>query len=63
MNTNANNFLVCSNSECRMVLDRRVNGESLDGVRQILKTCPECGSDWSPESVNINLPQLVETPN
>ena len=57
------NYLVCSNAECRMIMDRRINGESLDGVRQIVKTCPECGSDWSPESRSTNLPQFVETPN
>ena len=42
-----NHFLVCENPSCRFILDRRINGESLDGVRKILKQCPECGSDWS----------------
>jgi hypothetical protein len=42
-----NHFLVCENPGCRFILDRRVNGESLDGVRKTLKGCPECGSDWS----------------
>ena len=42
-----NDFLVCSNPECHMILDRRMDGESLDGARQIVKTCPECGSAWS----------------
>jgi hypothetical protein len=42
-----NHFLVCENPGCRFILDRRVNGESLDGVRKILKECPGCGSDWS----------------
>jgi hypothetical protein len=42
-----NHFLVCENSECRFILDRRVNGESLDGVRKILKECPACGGSWS----------------
>lgn len=42
-----NHFLVCENPECRYILDRRVNGESLDGVRKIVKQCPECGGDWS----------------
>lgn len=40
-------YLVCCNPECRFILDRRVNGTSLDGVQKILKTCPACGSDWS----------------
>jgi hypothetical protein len=39
--------LICTNPGCRFILDRRINGESLDGVRKILKHCPECGSDWS----------------
>jgi hypothetical protein len=42
-----NHFLVCENPGCRFILDRRVNGESLDGVRKIVKQCPECGGDWS----------------
>jgi hypothetical protein len=42
-----NHFLVCENPECRFILDRRINGESLDGVRGILKKCPACGCDWS----------------
>jgi predicted amidophosphoribosyltransferase len=40
-------YLVCSNPGCLFILDRRVNGTSLDGVQKILKTCPACGSDWS----------------
>ena len=40
-------YLVCSNPACRFVLDRGLNGTSLDGVQKILKTCPACGSDWS----------------
>jgi hypothetical protein len=40
-------FLICNNPECRFVLDRRINGASLDGVQKILKTCPSCCSDWS----------------
>jgi hypothetical protein len=42
-------YLVCSNPKCHMTLDSHVNGESVDGVRRILKKCPECGSAWSPE--------------
>lgn len=40
-------FLVCENPACRFILDRSVNGESLDGVRRILKKCPACNCDWS----------------
>jgi hypothetical protein len=39
--------LICNNPGCRFILDRRINGASLDGVRNIVKQCPECGSDWS----------------
>jgi hypothetical protein len=39
--------LICTNPVCRFILDRRINGESLDGVGEIVKQCPECGSDWS----------------
>jgi hypothetical protein len=42
-----NHFLVCENPDCRFILDRRVNGGSLDGVRKIVKECPACGSNWS----------------
>jgi hypothetical protein len=40
-------FLVCNNPSCHFVLDRRVNGKSLDGAQLILKKCPACGGDWS----------------
>ncbi len=40
-------FLVCSNAKCRFVLDRRINGKSLDGAHLILKKCPDCGGEWS----------------
>lgn len=38
--------LICNNPGCRFILDRRIN-ESLDGVRKVVKQCPECGGDWS----------------
>jgi hypothetical protein len=40
-------FLVCASSKCRFVLDRRINGASLDGVQDIVKKCPSCGASWS----------------
>jgi hypothetical protein len=40
-------FLICINPECRFILDRRLNGASLDGVQKILRTCPACHTDWS----------------
>jgi predicted amidophosphoribosyltransferase len=42
-----NSFLICENAQCRFLLDRRLNGRSLDGVRKIVKNCPDCGADWS----------------
>jgi hypothetical protein len=53
-------FLVCSNPACRMILDRRINGESLDGVGKIVKKCPECGSAWLKKGLDAPvLKQLV----
>ena len=40
-------FLVCENAKCRFLLDRRINGSSMDGVRTIVKKCPACGGSWS----------------
>jgi hypothetical protein len=39
--------LVCNNLQCLFILDRRMNGASLDGVQDIVKKCPACGSSWS----------------
>jgi hypothetical protein len=40
-------FLICENSSCRFVLDRRINGKSLHNLKLILKNCPSCGGRWS----------------
>lgn len=40
-------FLICNNPGCRFVLDRRVNGKSVDGAQLILKKCPACDGAWS----------------
>lgn len=40
-------FLVCNNPKCHFILDRRLNGRSLDGAQLILKKCPACGGGWS----------------
>jgi hypothetical protein len=40
-------FLICNNPRCRFVLDRHINGKSLDGAHLILKRCPACGGAWS----------------
>jgi hypothetical protein len=42
-----NHYLICANAKCRFLLDRRLNGKSMDGVQSILKTCPSCGGAWS----------------
>jgi hypothetical protein len=55
-----NDFLVCSNPDCRMVLDRRMNGESFDGVAKIVKKCPECGSAWSKKLNHSARQKLVQ---
>jgi hypothetical protein len=39
--------LVCNNPQCLFVLDRYINGGSLDGVQNIVRRCPACGSGWS----------------
>lgn len=36
-------FLVCKNLKCHFVLDRRINGQSVDGAHHILEKCPACG--------------------
>jgi ssDNA-binding Zn-finger/Zn-ribbon topoisomerase 1 len=40
-------FSICRNPKCRFVLDRRVNGKSLEDPLLILKKCPACGGGWS----------------
>ena len=40
-------YLICENPNCRFVLDRRINGKSLDGAQLLLKRCPACGGGWS----------------
>jgi len=42
-----NRFLVCANAKCCFVLDRRINGSSLNRLQQVLTKCPACGSQWS----------------
>jgi hypothetical protein len=42
-----NRVSICANPECRFILDLRLNGRSMDGVRSIVSVCPECGSAWS----------------
>jgi hypothetical protein len=48
-----NRFSICKNPRCRFVLDRGVNGESLENP-QFLKKCPVCGSGWSSTCPSCN---------
>ncbi len=49
-------FLVCKNPKCHFVLDRRINGESVDGAHLILKKCPACGGAWSDKCPSCSQP-------
>jgi len=49
-------FMVCDNPGCRFILDRRINGKSLDGAQLVLKKCPACGGDWSAACPSCNQP-------
>jgi predicted amidophosphoribosyltransferase len=53
-------FLICSNPRCHFVLDKRVNGSSLDGVESILTKCPSCGGKWSTICPSCGLPLAVD---
>jgi len=51
-------YLLCKNPSCRFILDRRVNGKSLDSS-QLLKKCPVCGSAWSSTCPSCGRPLRV----
>ncbi len=53
-------FLICSNPNCHFVLDRRINGKSLDGAHLILKKCPDCGGDWSSTCPSCAQPPAIK---
>jgi hypothetical protein len=53
-------FLICNNPKCRFVLDRRIDGKSLDGAQFILKNCPVCGGDWSSTCPSCALPLAMK---
>lgn len=40
-------YLVCSNSKCLFLLDRRVIGRSHDAADNLINKCPSCGGSWS----------------
>lgn len=39
--------LICTNPGCIFILDSHIDGASLNGVQNIVKKCPSCGSGWS----------------
>jgi hypothetical protein len=49
-------FLICKNPKCHFVLDRRINGQSVDGAHHILKKCPACGGVWSSNCPSCSQP-------
>ena len=53
-------FLVCNNSKCHFVLDRRINGKSKDGAQVTLKKCPSCGGDWSATCPSCSQPLVTK---
>ena len=53
-------FLICQNPHCRFIIDRRVNGKTLNGTQFILKKCPECGSPWSSNCPSCGQPLAVK---
>jgi hypothetical protein len=38
--------VICKNPRCRFILDRRIDGKSLDNAR-VLKKCPAGAGDWT----------------
>lgn len=52
-------YFICSNPKCRFVLDRRIDGKSLDGAHLVLKKCPACGGDWSSTCPSCSLALVV----
>lgn len=53
-------YSICENPKCHFVLDRRINGKSLDGAQLILKKCPTCGGDWSSTCPSCRLTLAVK---
>ena len=53
-------YLICDNPNCRFVLDRHINGKSLDGAQLLLKKCPACGGNWSSTCPTCSLTLAVK---
>ncbi len=53
-------YLICDNPNCRFVLDRRINGKSLDGAQLLLQKCPACGGNWSSTCPTCSLTLAVK---
>ena len=41
------NYLVCGNPSCRMVLDLQEVRRPQQVAKSLFSECPECGSQWS----------------
>jgi hypothetical protein len=42
-----NHYSICENPQCRLVLDRDIDGKTPSDAHLLLKQCPCCGSAWS----------------
>lgn len=40
-------FLICTNPQCRHLINVEFVAQELDYSKLLLKTCPECGHPWS----------------
>ncbi|HKW56194.1 MAG TPA: hypothetical protein VJN42_02465 [Candidatus Acidoferrum sp.] len=53
-------FFICDNPKCRFLMDRRVNGRTLNGTQFIVKKCPVCGGNWSTTCPSCGQPLAVK---
>lgn len=54
-------YVVCDNPQCRFLLDRRMNGSSLDGTQHVVRKCPSCGGNWTEVCPSCHQPLAVKT--
>ena len=40
-------FLICTNPQCRYLVDLREGGQVLERSKLIITECPDCGHEWS----------------
>ena len=40
-------FLICTNAECRFIVNLREGGQVLERSQLVVDECPECGRPWS----------------